>query len=474
MSTDWFPGEPPTATDGDTDRGEDATGDPVPRSRLGTAGAVAAVLALAVAIAVVVSRPWEQRAGEPLARTTLVGSITWSRVDGDPATLPARVVGVADAELIGDDENGRRWRSADGGRSWRADDVFDVERRVGDVDWIVHHERGRTTLAQASAAGTVPVVTDHAATAIVDGLERKIEVVTPDGFPIDVASGTYLLTRESVRLPWERITEVALGGSYRVALRVGTSQVRVVAGDFREMSVSEFEMVAAGFDHRHDIVDQDGVTVWAFEIGSEAHDPSALEIVQGASTTTWSEWQGAGFVPVDTPWRSTDRVDIAVAAGGVLARTASAADRTVDLWWSRDGRVWGAVLLPERPTDGAPLTIHQGDGEATVTALTERGRVSWATSDGVDFEELPQVSGVATRSRGAFGWAAPDERHPTRLHVSADGSAWQAVDLRDLLDLDATGWDATIDVRAVGAGVYVVVSRPGSRTLLIGEIDPLG
>ena len=71
--------------------------------------------------------------------------------------MPTRVSGVADAGLMGDDENGRRWRSRDGGRTWAGDDVFDVQRDVGGVTWIVHHEGDRATLMRSTSNGEVSV-----------------------------------------------------------------------------------------------------------------------------------------------------------------------------------------------------------------------------------------------------------------------------------------------------------------------------
>jgi hypothetical protein len=402
---------------------------------------------------------------------TVVGSITWSRVEGDAMSLPARVTGGSDSGLFGDDEDGRRWRSRDGGRTWVGDDVFDVQRRVGGVTWIVHHEGDRATLMRSTPNGAVAV--DFAGENVMgSGFTISTELAVADGFPIEIEGAFYVLANRRARLPWERVAGVTAGQPYRVEVDVDDGAFVVISGgDVEQMPVTELALQPVGATGRFDLM-EGNVIAWTFDTSAGDLGVSAIDVVAGAWTASWLRWDGNTFVPEATPWSPDDRVGVVATPGGVLARSLSAPDRQAALWHTSDGRNWEAVQLPAPPAANTPLDIYQGAGDAIVTAFTDAGLTSWSTVDGHRFDELPDVSGIAARTRGSFGWVAPNARSAPRVHVSADGVDWELVDLRSLLDLDDSRWDVAIDVRAIDSAIYVTVTRPSGRTLLIGDVKP--
>ena len=298
------------------------------------------------------------------------------------------------------------------------------------------------------------------------------ELAVTDGFPIEIEGGIYVLANRRARLPWEQIAGVTAGEPYRVEVGVdGGSFVAISGGDVEAMPVTELELQPVGATGRFDLMDGN-VIAWTFDTNAGDLGVSAVDVVAGAWTASWLRWDGTAFVPEDTPWSRDDRVDVVATPGGVIARSVSAPDREAALWHTGDGLEWEEIQLPTPPAADTPLNIYQGDGDAIVTVFTDAGPTSWSTVDGRRFDELPHVSGIAARTRGTFGWVAPNARSAPRLHVSADGADWELVDLRSLLDLDDSHWDVAIDVRAIDSAIYVTVSRLSGRTLLIGDVSP--
>ncbi len=407
---------------------------------------------------------------------TPVGSIIWTRIDGDATSLPARVTGTDGTDLVGDDASGRRWRSSDGGHRWTVSDVFEVERRIGDQSWVVHHLAGRMTLSRRTPGGDDPVVLDAVNDVPSDGVAVRTEVAAEpfDGFPVELDGEIYLPVSRRVEFPWAQLTGAGPGEPYRVRVAVGDELVTAVSGDFHELPVSTFALRTMTGGDRYEILDADDDVVWSVPARLAGIEMSAAGALSGIPSTIWSRWDGDGFAPAGDAWSAGSRVDLVAIAGGVLARSATALNREIALVRTTDGRTWEQVDFPDEPRANTPVDLHAGDGEAIVTMFSATGATAWSTIDGSVFDELPDVPGIEARTRGDFGWIAPDPRSAPRIRVSPDGEAWEVVDIAGMLDVDSSRWDVSIGARAIDSSIYLVADHPTRRTLLIGHVAPTG
>lgn len=401
---------------------------------------------------------------------TGVGPISWVRVDDDDRSLPLRIGQLAPGSLLGADDTTGRWTSDDGGLSWATTDRVVVEREVGGDDWTVQVLGGETSLWQAADGDDLHLAEVDVASAAAERAEGygiRTEIVT-DGHPIAIADDAYLPVRVRAELPWTEILGTSVGRPFRVEVDVDGRQIRAVSGDFHELPITRFALQDDG-SGRVELHDADDVAVWSFVPPGADDDLSTAHVLAGLPITMWTRWDGETFRRLEAPWERTDRVDVAATGDGVVAR-AVGLDREVRLWRSGDGVTWSEVALPADPADGTPVGVFQGDDEVIVTAFSSGRAVRWATTDGLAFDELPDVPGIDRRARGSFGWVAPPPRSEPQIRVSADGVHWDVVDLRSLLGLDDSRWNVDIDVTVVGTEIFVAVDRPVGRTLLIGTV----
>ncbi len=448
-----------------------------PRSRAVAATALTGALAVVVVVASVDTSPGEGSDASTLPIDdieTSVGTIAWTRVEGDARTLPASIVALEGEVLLGTDDSRGWWRSDDGGRRWDSSAITAFERQVGEETWVVRHGAGQATLMRPSDGGPAVVELGASNNGVGDGyVVRADHVVDVNaGYPIELDGGLYVLARLRVGLPWSDIVNAAPDAPHRVQVAFGDRRITAVSGDFHERPIDILVARSIDGDERFELLDATGATVWTMSADTGVPGVEVDDAIAGVTQVVWLHWSGARFAAVEPPWSSDDRVDIAVIPGGVLARSTSAPTREAALWHTVDGVVWTPVVLPAKPAARTPLPIRQGDDEAIITIFTERGPQAWSTRDGSTFDDLAEVSGVDRRSRGAFGWVAPDGRSAPRIRVSVDGEAWEVVDLRSLLGFEESRWDITLDARALGSTVYVIADRPDGRTLLIGEVQP--
>lgn len=398
---------------------------------------------------------------------TIVGTISWTRIDGDASSLPARITGGDGGALFGDDESGQRWRSDDGS-TWVHGAAGEL-REVGGVDWYVD---GRRRLQRERESERVDALIDVAEDAPEHGFDVVADIAfgSSDGFPFALDGEIFVLSTVRAELPWAEISGRSPGDPYRVKVSAGDDEIGVVLGDFHEMPVSRFALRTD--DQGRSLIENSvGEVVWSFAPPDDSLW-SSLDIIAGVPHAIWSRWDGVRFVAAPTPWGEDDRIDVAATRGNVLARSVRRRDRRSVVWRTDDGRDWVEVTLPDPAKDGTQVGIRQGDREAIVTAITDAGATSWATDDGVTFEQLAPFTGVESRTRTSFGWLAEHPRSAPQIGVSPDGSTWDSVDLRDLLGLDDSSWGVTITARAIGSEIVVLVDRPAGRTLAIGTVQP--
>jgi hypothetical protein len=194
-------------------------------------------------------------------------------------------------------------------------------------------------------------------------------------------------------------------------------------------------------------------------------------IVDGVAGTKWLRWDDEQFVEVSSPWPSGQWVEIVPVVNGVVALSVEPEKREVALWRTSDGNEWVQIDFPAAISNDGPLPSFSRGVGPILTVITSRGKSHWSTIDGHTFEELVAVPGVFDRSVGTFGWVAPHPRSYPLIRVSGDGASWEEVDLRELLGVDGSYWDLTIEVTAVGSTIYVVAERQESRVLLTGEVQ---
>lgn len=227
---------------------------------------------------------------------------------------------------------------------------------------------------------------------------------------------------------------------------------------------------AEGFVVSSEIVGPDaGGIVW--ELDDQVF-VLAVHAIRGTTTSQWLRWTGDGFVATDPPWTDDHIVEVAALDHGVLAAVTDTAARTVEFWRSTDGSSWQRSVLPEEPAVGTPLPSLSDDTEPVVTLYTDAGISFWTTADGDSFQPLPDIPGIARRSSGSPGWVAPDPRSSPRIRVSPDGITWEELDLREILGIDGSYWDLTIDARIIDSTIYVTATWPDHRTMLIGSVEP--
>ncbi len=409
------------------------------------------------------------------AMATSIGPITWTRVDGDGSSLPRNVTRSVGSALAGDEAEGQQvWRSLDGGITWSAADASS-ERRVADARWSVRDVDGRRLLFRVTDTGEVPVDVDAAGRAAPQGFRVTEEVASDpaDGYPIMLGGRAFLLAVSDVRVPWDQIA--GIGGAYRVNVAFGNESIALASGDFHELPVQRFTIRRVPHSRQFELVDLDDSVVWTIDgVGLDRVGTSSpIWAIAGSTTTRWLMWDGDRFDPVAAPWSTADPVDMVAVGNGVLVRGSSLDERTTEFWFTTNGRDWDEIETPgDAPSAGPGPTLRSGSNEAIVTVYRSGGVEHWSSPDGRTFERLADVPGIENRSAGALGWVAADPRSSPRLRVSRDGEVWESVDLAELLHIDRSSWDLSINARMLGSTIYVVAERPDSRVLLIGDIEP--
>ena len=401
---------------------------------------------------------------------SIVGTVTWTRVDGDARALPARVELDAEGALAGRDDDHGWWRPAGDLSRWQG--LQTLDREVGDDTWRLRKTDPTLGLAIVSPIGSQTIGLSDLLEPVPAGFVATIEPATEfaDGLPIELGGEVFLLASSRVSLPWESIVTVAPDGAYRARLSDGDRSIRIADGRFNELPVEELTVVP-GIGASRDVVDAAGEVVWSFE---QPSGRTALEAASGRFEMSWLRWDGSRFAMIDRPWSDWHDVEMVRFAGGLLARSDGPLHEDVALWHSADGLSWSEVALPAERLDRTPVGLD-GDGtEAIVTVFAQGGFRAWSTSDAAEFVQLADVPGVATRIPGDFGWVSADPRSAPVLRVSVDGEAWEGIDLRGLLDLDASRWDVSITAAARGDLIVVVADRGEERSVLVGEVDATG
>ena len=401
---------------------------------------------------------------------TAVGPISWTRIDGTTLRLPARV-GPGDGDEILGSDGSRRYVSIDGGRSWKVTTVSHDSRAVGGETWSVGPPgTAPPVLTRSIPDGEAEVLSDDPFGVVPRGWASTIvpSRYPADGFPVELTSEVFVLAERRLQLPWPVIAGDDPDGSFRVRVTTGERSVTAVAGDFHEMPVQQFTLSrTADGEWELSRPGEPDAAVWVFEAEDLA---GAFEAISGRTEVAWLRWNGDGFERTAVPWQDEHRVQMIELGDRFVAHSTDAAYQDTHLWTSTDGTTWSDVALPTSPRADYPINIAAGQDDVVVTILTEEGWTNWSTTDGEGFDLLPKIPGIGLRSKGEFGWIAPDPRSFPRIRVSPDGEEWETIDLRDPLGLDASSWDVSITARALGSTIFVIATSNGERTMLIGEV----
>lgn len=441
----------------------------------GAAGVAALVWA---AVSLVASGPSDQTS--PVASTpdfvwsptfisaSAVGVIRWERVDGDRASLPARIVGMRGNVLVGlDDDRTSSSASADG-RRWSSTPEAGAAD-VGGVVWRVAPSGERRVLTRISEGGELPAAVADPLDAPRDGFTTHYEVPddAADGLPVQIGGEIFARLDRRTEIPWSDVFGVARDAALSVHVQVGDEVLTFgssASGSTVDVGVA---VVSDESTDRATIVDGSGMVIWEFDTGGL--DP--IDALRPSKRLSWLSWDGTRFVEIDVPWATADRVEVfAVGDGALAVPTIETGAPANGVWWTSNGTDWQSVALPTERSAGSPMPVHAGSGAVILTISAGDRTSSWSTIDGATFQELPNVPGVGRSSTGTFGAVAPDPRSNPIVRVSADGEHWEQVDVSEQLDVAVAQWGLTIDATAVGSKIYVIATRGDTRTLLIGTV----
>ncbi|MEO6653796.1 MAG: hypothetical protein ABIP17_14190 [Ilumatobacteraceae bacterium] len=394
-----------------------------------------------------------------------IGSIDWRRVDGDRTTLPAGVVGRTGSSLVGRGNDGALvWSSDDDGVVWQIGE-HSASIDVGGHRWSVTGEEERRQLIEETDTGrALARIVDS--TAVRDGMDVSWQV--PDSRPrvVEVRGEIFARLDRREDVAWRIALGLDPSEDYRV--RVGDGVDDLWADPSADRALPTVELTARRDGDRVILADRAGVEVWSVEAASSSED--VLDALRPRVSSEWLRWTGAAFETIDHPWAPADRVDVTRVEHGLVAVATISRRAGPRLWSTRDGMRWEVLDAPAQPSPSSPMPVESSADEAIVTISDGAATTHWSTMDGVTFERLADVPGIDERSRGTFGWIAPDPRGSPRIRVSADGVEWDTVDLSDQLGFDGARWDTQVDAIAIGSSIYVVATHGNSRILLVGAV----
>jgi hypothetical protein len=407
-------------------------------------------------------------AGEPGvadSTETPIGAIHWTRVPGDRSTLPAAIVRQTASGLVGRDDGGDLIWTSDDGSAWQLSDETAAVEASG-RQWSRARDDDHHRLVEVTDAGRVQ--TPVAVRADVrNGIDLSWEVPNEPLNMVEINGDLFARLDRREEVPWRDVLGIAPTESYRVRITDGIR--RVLAESSEDQPTPMTELTARRDADEVVLEDPSGTAVWSVATSSSA---SALDAVVAQVSAEWLRWNGRELEPIGRPWISMDRVEVVLLDDVLIAVATISRDSGARVWSSPDGLHWVPVELPLQPSPASPISLTTGDGQATLTISDGDTTSHWSTADAMTFDRLVDVPGINERSRGTFGWLAPDPRSSPRLRVSADGVEWDVVDLSEQLGFDSSRWDTDIEAIAIGSNIYVVATRGDERTLLVGAVEP--
>lgn len=412
---------------------------------------------------------------------TSIGSISWTRVEGDPESMPRRVVAREGDTLIGGDTDPTiRWTSVDGGATWDRSVIDGVRREAGDHEWVWRPSDDGHGLARVTSDGDIPVDLGPAISVSADWTPW-IHVAL-DGLPVELDGTAFVLSSSGVSLDLSDVADALDATSIEVV--DGESSTTRLFGDQRSWSSSNtpsLRLVVSAHDDSSyvDLIDEAGEVIVTVDTRIEGlPDRDTIDMVTGASSSQWSAFDGERFVPIDVPWPPSNSVNAARVDDAVLVITDPGGRRGGSaLWRTTDGRNWENIAIPigDASSDDVVMNLFEtGDGAIAEVLSNELRRYS--TEDGQTFEELSRVPNTANRQRTEIGWFALDYSSSPTLWVSDDGDEWERVTITGLYDNRTTSsGPPSGELYVDGSTIYIATSTGrdyGDRTLLIGDVTP--
>lgn len=395
---------------------------------------------------------------------TSIGLIRWVSVQGDRSTLPAGVLTATGSALAGSSDGGElTWESRDGTTWSVSENVATTE--VGGLRWSVVRDDERRRLVEVAAGlRRAPRFADSEASS--DGLVVSREVPEGGSGVIAVGGDVFALLNRREEVPWSTVLGIAPSASYRV--RVADGDRSLLAESSRETGEQTVELIARLDDGRVVLDNDQGVQVWSVEASPSAIE--ALDAVRPQVSLEWLRWDGQEFVSTDSPWQSTDRVEVAAVETGLVAVATVSLQGRERAWFTPDGLRWNSFEAPGEPSPASPMPMAARNGEVILTVSNGATTSHWSTADAETFTPLADVPGINERSLGSFGWVAPDPRSSPRLRVSPDGESWEVLDLSEQLGFEVSRWNTTIVATAIESSIYVIATTGNDRTLVMGTV----
>jgi hypothetical protein len=402
----------------------------------------------------------------PDVTETSIGLIRWTSVQGDRSTLPATVVAATGPAVAGSNDGGELvWESLDG-TIWQLNERA-ATTEVGGLEWSVVRDAERRRLVEVTTGSRLPPrFADSEASR--DGLVVSWEVPEGGSGVVDVGGEVFALLNRREEVPWRTVLGIAPSVSYRIQVTDGDRILLAESSpDAGEQAV---ELTARLNDGRVVLDNDEGVQVWSI-----AAPPLAIEALDAARpqvSSEWLRWDGQQFVSTDPPWKPTDRVEVAAVDTGLVAVATVRLQRGERAWFTSDGLRWNSFEAPGNSSPASPMPMAAHNGEVILTISNGATTSHWSTADTETFTPLADVPGINERSRGSFGWVAPDPRNSPRLRVSPDGEAWEVLDLSALLGFEASRWATTIIATTIESSIYIIATSSNDRTLLLGTVIP--
>lgn len=468
----------------------------------------------------IASPPPNRSSVAPISPSTAIGQVSWTRVQGDPTSLPQEEIfeipdGFGAIEQDADQGTSGLLVSSDGVR-WAvaplpvpaASPVRHWVTSGGHWIWSggdlrLWQSSDFATWTEVSLDGLQPPTVDGVQwsvwpvpSAVTFGTTTVIPWSASGRLALDQLLGFQLAPGEHWELAWNGPESQAPVGSVREVFRTYRPQTRGRSADPARVRVGSIRVTVDGSsvtitDDERDAtlarIDADVFGVPAATLATTINSAGETGQVLGGAVIS------DGIVRAFTP--PADFADLYAAQGrlvGITYPEGSAFSQVV--WASTNGLDWESLGPPVVPSAEAEIAHFESvlrrpggtPGEPLVASvlIDEVGggqrRELWSSADGLTWATVGLVYTYdGTGTEGLVPFFAPSggflaTGDDLRLHVSPDGAWWSTVDGFEVegSDPDQQGWGRSVSV--TGTATFIADVSGNDRVLYIVRVEPSG